>query len=242
MAKKKKKKRGGPTALWLVTFSDLMTLLLTFFVLLLSMSSMDQSFLTRVTVYTADMGLLTIRGSGRVTAMVKEVVDILEKPWEALEKQNRIKDLLFPDDELPPEIDRQTLDENLQILAKPEGVALVLTDDLIFPTGRHTLSRAAKQILAKFVPILEYLTAPINVAGYTDDTPGRTVGNLELSGLRAMAVLQYFVSMGIGNDRFSVSAYGPNFPAAPNTTEEGRRKNRRVEILLRTVKPVGGYM
>jgi len=101
MAKKKKKEKCAPLALWLVTFSDLMTLLLTFFVLLLTMASMDNAILTTVTLTTADLGLLEKRGSGRVNVKERMVIQLMNKPWEVLNKKNRIKDLLYPDDILP---------------------------------------------------------------------------------------------------------------------------------------------
>ncbi len=100
-------------------FSDLVTLLLTFFVLLLTMSSMDNAILTRVTLHTADLGLLDKRGSGRVTAKERLVVDLMAKPWQVLDKKQRIKDLLFPDDVLPEELDKSELDKNLEILPNP---------------------------------------------------------------------------------------------------------------------------
>jgi chemotaxis protein MotB len=242
MGRDKVKKPPDPGGGWLVTFSDLVTLLLTFFVLLLSMASMDQSFITRVTIMPAELGFLDKRGSGRVTAKVKLVSEFLERPWEVLEKQNRIKDLLFPDDVLPPDMDRATLDENLKVLAKPEGVALVLTDKLMFPLGKSELDERAKILLYQLVPVLDYLgSADVNIAGYTDNVGGMSSSNFQLSGERAMAVLTYFVEQGIMNDRLTVSACGPTFPLYSNTTPEGRAQNRRVEILIKTTPPMGGY-
>ncbi len=242
MAKKRQKKFPDPGGAWLVTFSDLVTLLLTFFVLLLSMASMDQSFMTRVTITPAELGFLAKRGAGKVTAKVTLVSELLERPWEVMDKQNRIKDLLFPDDVLPPDMDRSTLDENLKVLAKPEGVALVLTDKLLFPLGKYELDDNAKVLLYQFIPVLEYLgAADINISGYTDDVGGMNPSNFELSGQRAMAVLTYFVEQGISNQRLTVSGYGPTYPMFSNTTPEGRGQNRRVEILIKTTPHLGGY-
>jgi chemotaxis protein MotB len=238
---REKKKGGKPKSLWLVTFSDLMTLLLTFFVLLLSMSSMDQSFITQVTVHTAELGFLTHRGAGRVSVKVKMVSQILERPWEVMEKRNRLKDLLFPDEELPHDVNRQTLEKNLKILERPEGVALVLTDKLLFPLGESELDDSAKQLLAQLVPVIKYLTAPVNIAGFTDNVGGASKQNFRLSENRALAVLGFFSEHGVARPRMSVSAYGPFLPLAPNDTPQGRAKNRRVEILLRTAPMMGGY-
>ena len=135
---KKKRETCPPLALWLVTFSDLMTLLLTFFVLLLTMASMDNAILTTVTLTTADLGLLDKRGSGRVNAKDRLVVDLMEKPWEVLDKKDRIKDLLFPDDILPEELDKSTVDDNLDVLARQDGCCPCLHE-------RYPLSRGRKR-------------------------------------------------------------------------------------------------
>ncbi|WP_462326378.1 OmpA/MotB family protein [Desulfobaculum sp.] len=242
MARTKTKQSGGLTGdEWLITFGDLVTLLLTFFVLLLSMSSMDRSILTRITLFTDDIGFLTYRSAGQIPQRIKFIIDAIEKPWEVLDKQQRIKDLLFPEDVLPPEINKSTLDENLQILQRPEGVALVLTDKVLFPLGGSELSQPAKVVLASVAEVLAYMTAPINISGYTDNVGGNAAGNYRLSGERALSVLDFFLSRGIPDQRFSVSGYGPNWPIAPNTTREGQGQNRRVEILLKTTPWLGAY-
>jgi len=238
---RKKKESCKPLELWLVTFSDLVTLLLTFFVLLLTMSSMDNAVLTKVTLHTADLGVLDKRGSGRATAKERLLSDLMEKPWEVLDKKQRVKDLLFPDDILPEEISKSELDRNLTILAKPDGVALVFTDQLLFAPDSSSLSAKGEFVLAQLVPMMTHTPAPINVAGYADRSDAAPDA-YALSGDRALAVLTYLVKGGVPDRRFSLSAYGADVPV---TDERGRPAdspmNRRVEILLKTARPVGGY-
>ncbi|WP_029896644.1 OmpA/MotB family protein [Desulfohalovibrio reitneri] len=243
MARKKKDAKGssGPKQTWLVTFGDLVTLLLTFFVLLLSMSSMDRSILTRVSVFTRDLGFLTYRGAGKVSPEVELVVELMERPQDLLMQRDRIKDLLFPDEVLPEKIDRATLEENLEILKRPEGVALVLSDKLLFESGSAELTQGAREILAQVLPVLDMLAAPVNVAGYSDAVGGASESNYILAGRRARSVMTYFLSRGMPPELFSVSAYGPHLPLASNETPEGRARNRRVEILVRTQPLLGGY-
>jgi chemotaxis protein MotB len=241
MGKKKKEAPCPPIALWLVTFSDLMTLLLTFFVLLLTMASMDNSILTKVTVTTADLGLLGKRGSGRVNVKEHLIVELMEKPWEVLDKQNRIKDLLFPDDTLPPDISKSDLKDNLDVLAKQDGVALVFTNRILFAPGGAELSDKGKYLIGRLVPMMTETDAPINVAGYTDASDA-TRTPLELSGDRALTVLAFLVGKGLPNSRFSLSAYGNAFPAVNDLGKPVESpKNRRVEILLKTARPIGSY-
>ncbi|WP_319469250.1 flagellar motor protein MotB [uncultured Pseudodesulfovibrio sp.] len=238
---KKKKVTCPPLALWLVTFSDLVTLLLTFFVLLLTMSSMDNAILTRVTLHTADLGLLDKRGSGRVTAKERLVVDLMAKPWQVLDKKQRIKDLLFPDDVLPEELDKSELDKNLEILAKPDGVALVFTDKLLFEPGQSALSPRGEFVLDRIIPMMTHTGAPVNIAGYTSGVEG-AIDPFVLSGDRALAVLSFLVKAGMPDSRFSLSAYGGAFPVRDDYGRPAdSAMNRRVEILLKTARPIGGY-
>ncbi|WP_028574029.1 OmpA/MotB family protein [Desulfonatronovibrio hydrogenovorans] len=238
---RKKKQRKPIEALWMVTFADMVTILLTFFILLLSMASLDREIIREViTVFQEDIAFISPRSAGRVPDRFLIFEDLLEKPWEILEKENRIKDLLFPDDVLPPEISKSTLQENLRVLARPEGIALMLTDELLFPFGQTTLNPAARQVLAQIVPLVMAWPSAVNIAGYTDDIPGIHKDNYEFAAERATAVMEYLIINGVPDERLSISAYGPHFPVASNETEQGRSQNRRVEILLKT--KAGAYI
>ena len=237
MSRRKESREGSSSGGlgWMVTFADLMTLLLTFFVLLLSMSSMDKSVLRDAVVHFAgEMDLAPKRGAGRIPARFELVKKILEDPERALRESKHIKDLLFPDEVLPPDMMRSTLEKNLEILARPEGVALVLSDSLLFGTGQSGLDENGRRLLSEFAEFLAGTTMPVNVAGYTDNIPGGRKDNYALSGERAMSVLEYFLEKEFDPHRFSVSAYGETFPLADNASPEGRARNRRVEILLKT--------
>ena len=237
MARSKKKKAGLPKALWLVTFSDLVTLLLTFFVLLLSMSSMDTSVIKEISsVFSDKIAFMSRKSSGKIENRFEVVKEMIDKPWEVLEKKDRIKDLLFPDMVLPPDINRSTLQENLDILVRPEGVALVLSDNLLFPTGKTELPEQGQELLKQIASLIRIWPAPVNISGYTDNVPSFGRGNIKISAQRAMAVLDYFLNnKQMQGQRFSVSAYGPNFPIADNDTPQGRARNRRVEVLFKNM-------
>jgi chemotaxis protein MotB len=238
---RKNKSSGVPPPTWFLTYSDMVTLLLTFFVLLLSMSSMDKSYLTRVTIFTSDASIMTERSAGRIPTTMKMVVELLENPREALRKQQRIKDLLFPDDVVPSQVDRAMLEENLQILARDEGVALVLSDKLLFATGEVKLKDSALPILERIAYVLAFMTAPVNVAGHSDMVGGRSDGNYAISANRAMGVLQFLQEYGLDNRRLSVSAFGPDQPLLKGEGPAVWDKNRRIEILVKTTPNYGGY-
>ena len=236
MARKKDKKAaGGGGSGWLVTFSDLMTLLLTFFVLLLSMSSMDKTVVTEVvSFFRENVSPLDESGASRIETRYEILRKLLEHPFDIINKRDRIKDLLFPNEILPPEISKGELDKNLMVLKRPEGVALVLTDQILFPSGQTTLTKVGERLIQEVGAFLMTTTASVNIAGYTDSVPGRRIDNFEIAARRAMSVLRSLQAMGMRPERFSVSGYGPHFPIADNATPEGRAKNRRIEILVKT--------
>jgi chemotaxis protein MotB len=236
MARKKTKSdSGAPKDGWLITFSDLMTLLLTFFVLLLSMSSMDSTVIMEVaSFFKKNVSQLTEPGASKIETRYEILLKLLQDPVQAVDKPDRIRDLLFPDEVLPPEISRSTLEKNLLVLKRPEGVALVLTDEILFPLGQTTLTPVGEKLLREIGRFLLAIPASVNLAGYTDTIPGRRIDNYEIAARRAMSVLRSLRGMGMPAKRFSVSGYGPHFPIADNATPEGRARNRRIEILVKT--------
>ncbi|HDQ41451.1 MAG TPA: flagellar motor protein MotB [Desulfonatronum sp.] len=220
---------------WLVTFSDLITLLLTFFVLLLSMSSMDRKVVSEsMTLLGGDLGFASRKSAGRLPSKYEFVVELLQRPWEFRNHEERIRDLLFPDDLLPKEVSRSTLEETVKFLERPEGLAILLTEELLFPLGGHALEEPAKSILARLVPLILAAPNDVNVSGHADSLPGTTMDNDTLSALRGMAVLEWLLKLGVPDAKLSVSGYGQRMPVADNATPEGRALNRRVEILFKT--------
>lgn len=235
---KKKDAPCPPLALWLVTFSDLVTLLLTFFVLLLTMASMDQSFLTRVTVMDKDMGHMDAKGGGHVSIAMMEVIEYMDNPWEIIEKKNRIKDLLYPDEKLPDDISKSSLQDNLKVLAKQDGIALVFTDALLFPLGGAELDDSARAILDQVYPLMDYMQEPIMISGHASvDDPNP----YDVSADRALAVLKFFVDKGMPNERFTISSAGADKPIVAGESAGAARQNRRVEILIRTNRALDSY-
>ena len=240
--REKRQKSAGPAPLWLITFSDLMTLLLAFFVLLLSMSSMDTTTITRISSHSGHLSPLNLSGPGRLPERIQIVVKLIKDPRNVLEKKNRIKDLLFPLDQLPPEMSKGDLEKNIAILEHPEGVVIVLTEGLLFAKGSAKLDDKGKKLVAVLTPVMQAVNADINISGHTDATPEKDTNNYDLSLMRALVVLEQLLQAQIPPDRFSVSGYGPDKPMYPNTTAEGQAKNRRVEILVKTTPRVGSYL
>jgi chemotaxis protein MotB len=240
MARRSKPKKGQSAA-WLITFSDLMTLLLTFFVLLLSMSSMDTTMFTRISAHLRSLSAIPVSGPGRVPERLEIVTRLLKDPQNILEKRNRLKDLLFPLDLLPKELSPGELEKNLSILEHPEGVVIVLTQGLLFSPGSSSLNEKGKKLLDALTPVIFRVNADVNISGHSAALAENGADGYNLSFLRAAVVLEHFLHAKLSPDRFSVSGYGPDKPMYDGGAEE-QEKNRRVEILVKTAPRVGSYM
>ena len=241
MARRKKKQEEGGAA-WLVTFSDLMTLLLTFFVLLLSMASMDTTVITRISASMRSLSHVPLSGPGKIPDRIELIVKIIKDPSNILEKKKRLKDLLFPHEALPPDLSAGELEKNLDILQHPEGLVIVLTEGLLFAPGNAGLDGKGKKLLDVLTPVIHAVNADANISGHTDSGSDANADLYKLSFLRGATVLEHFLQNQLKPDRFSVSGYGPDKPMYPNDSEEHRRQNRRVEILLKTTPRVGSYI
>jgi outer membrane protein OmpA-like peptidoglycan-associated protein len=109
---------------------------------------------------------------------------------------------------------------------------VVTLGDVLFASGQTTLVEGGRSSLAEVVDLLQ--TEPdkkIRVEGHTDSL-GDAEANLQLSEQRAQAVLEALVSMGVSSERISALGMGEDFPIASNEDEEGRARNRRVDVIL----------
>ena len=106
----------------------------------------------------------------------------------------------------------------------------IVLEGVTFASGSTQLMPYAYSILAKWIKIMkENPEVTFEIRGFTDNTGGYN-GNLRVSQKRAESVMQYFLSQGIEHSRLQAKGYGPQFPIAPNTTRDGRAKNRRIEL------------
>ena len=119
------------------------------------------------------------------------------------------------------------------------GDQVTVGSDLLFSSGRATLTSAGQQVLSGIVTALKgrYAALPIRVYGYTDSDPIKRTrklwkDNLDLSANRAMAVTRYLISRGIKADRIETVAMGDTHFVSANSTRAGKSKNRRVEIFV----------
>lgn len=224
------------TGSWILTMSDLMTLLLVFFILLYSMSEID------LKKYEALADSLR-EAHHKIIPKKKEGEIIEEKKLEEIQAQNitSINDILNNKlAEILKAINRFIYQNNLQtkIIAfiDDRGVVIKISDDILFNQGQADLSARSRLLLNYIIELLRTFPYPIRVEGHTDNAPIHTEkfpSNWELSTFRATNVIRYFIQRGIAPSLFSAEGFGEYRPIANNTTDSGRGKNRRVEIVYK---------
>ena len=207
---------------WILTYSDMMTLLLTFFVLLYSYSRVDVKKFQQIIA------------SFRKALSIETVVSFDESkaPPGISEEEifNRIRGLIEEKEGLKGEVS-VSLEEH-------RGIVVRFGERILFDLGKSELKSEALPIIAKIGKVLrEVPDAEIRVEGHTDDIPIDTIlypSNWELSAARAAAVVRYFIkSCDLRPEQFEVVGYGEFKPAYPNTSEYHKRLNRRVEIVIK---------
>ncbi|MDL2207629.1 OmpA family protein [Desulfovibrio sp. OttesenSCG-928-M16] len=235
MARRKKSGGGGGgDPAWLITFSDLMTLLLTFFVLLLSMAVIDER------------AKLVVLGS------VSRAFGSHEKIFNPLTDQSANRPVEpgpmdAPSEDLTPLRDMLIEDTNHDLNFQQNKFVQIfsINDEVLFLPGSTSLSPGGIALLDRILPYLQRIDYPLLVAGHTasrrdeEAAAYRLPGEIEgvdstwsLSFNRALSVYQHLGMRGIDPGRLSLEAFGQYHPRYSNNNPEGRRKNRRVDLVL----------
>ena len=230
--------------LWLLTYADLVTLLMTFFVLILSMSSLDSWIISKISLggvkelaakqeESAGDDSLTDRYGKKTGERVSAALALMHNKGSVAKNEAQMRELLFPAEELPSILLQADGKDSLRIFESGEGIAIVMSGGLLFKEGAYALSADVEKLLNALHPVIQASNMNVNVSGHTTPQPeSGGIDNMQLSTLRAVAVLEYLIKNDISPFRFSVSAYGGDRPRFDNATNTGRKNNRRVEILL----------
>ncbi len=212
---------------WLATFGDLMSLLLTFFVLLLSFSSTNvQDFQHATGALQGGLGVLS--GQPQLSLPIREELPKSEGNLQQAEV------IAKATQELEAAIEEAGLQGDVKLDEATTGIIIRISDKLFFDSALADLKAEAEPLLGKLGAVLKSLPNQINVQGHTDNRTINTeafASNWELSGMRALQVARYFVQKtGISPDRVSITGFSEYRPLVSNSTPDGMAKNRRVEI------------
>ncbi|MEA3523177.1 MAG: flagellar motor protein MotB [Campylobacterota bacterium] len=219
---------------WLAAFGDLMSLLLCFFVLLLSMSSMDAKKVSEAIGSLA--GAMSVLEGGTKTEISKQRIQEstpIESQDETSEQVNRVKQAVSDANEMM----KKGQGPAVSIEESQDGFVIELPASLLFKEGSAKIENEdAILFLKRMALIVDTLpnTVDVSVQGHSDNgAPGVNSlykDNWELSTARALAVLYELLLDGVDPKRIHAAGYGQYRPVATNTTKDGRMKNRRVEL------------
>jgi chemotaxis protein MotB len=228
---------------WLLPYSDLMTLLLAVFIVLFAVSNVDQVKAKALAAAFAKVGMVADRGGygndngGKLVGSdgEEEPLDIEPEPLSAEEMQEQ----LLTELQKLVENKLDNLDVEGSAFIDDRGLVVRLNAGVMFESGKDNLSPESIETLRQVGEILKSEKVKdhyIRIDGHTDSVPINTPqfrDNWLLSSSRAARVLSLFVDeLGFPDDRLSVNGYADSRPLDTNETEEGRAKNRRVEIIL----------
>jgi chemotaxis protein MotB len=211
----------GPT--WIVTYSDMATLLLTFFILYYSIASQNLGKFKDAILEESDknLGLIELIESTKITTALQN--------FSGFKSDNILNDInQFATD-----------DNNLGIVENNSKIIIRIPGKTLFQPASAVLEKEGWPILAETAAIFKkYPNYKIHIQGHTDDDPVTTEKfptNWELSATRATSVLRFFVDKGLAPIRLTATGYADTFPLHPNNTAEGRALNRRVEFVLEKI-------
>lgn len=255
----------GPDERWLITYADMLTLLLALFIVLYSISSLNTSKFEEMKTSLRDAfsGKVISGGEGIIETGVSATRDTptsivpnitppsvqIANPRDrdsAAALAARIEDNEFR--RIKAQIDAYARTHGLRdqveaVVARRGLIVRLLTDQVLFDSGFADLKSEGMPLLAHVGNLLVIdRVHPILVEGHTDDVPistARYATNWELSTARATEVVRYLIDRGVPMRRFGASGYAELHPLSSNGTDRGRARNRRVEVVLQRLHLTG---
>jgi chemotaxis protein MotB len=251
---------------WLLTYADMITLLMALFMVLFSISSVNiskykslQKSLQEAFSGHVLPGGQQIKENGASQAdhsnmrndpqppipAIKPVISAIQKQQSQQAAQAQEKNF----QQLKKQIDQYAhshgLSRQIETTVARRGLVIrLLTDRVLFDSGQAALKSQSHPILGRISGLLRSSSgaAPIQVEGYTDNVPIRNSlfpTNWELSTARATSVVRFLIGAGVTKQRLSAAGYADLHPVAPNRSDSGRSRNRRVEIVLQRTNNSG---
>jgi chemotaxis protein MotB len=241
---------GIQSGAWLITFSDMVTLLLTFFVLIIAITTIDpRSLAENEGEEIEENRLVEIYGNGALGFSDPYILDPVVKLFESMDQlpegavlnQEEIKNAIFQLDPKDPALRpepalEQAVRDSVSVFKDERGMVLRWDGSVLFPEGGTLLAEGSLALLARVAEFLARTDLPVSVEGFTNplsDLEGGTgPPSFELSAERSKVVMGFLTGLGLGESRFRLGAYGGTRPLSldPRTASA----NARIEIVVYT--------
>jgi len=212
---------------WLITYLDMLTLLLVMLVIMLALAGkgegqQSEPAMVEATQQTAGDQLVALQPSA------SPIPSIVPLPAPAADTQQDDTSEAKPD---------LALGDDIEVIVNDGSISFRISSEILFGSGRAELEDAGLDVIDRLVPTLAAGGHRIIVEGHTDNLPIQTErfpSNWELSASRASSVVRYLQLAGIESTRLSATGYADTRPLADNDDEQGRASNRRVELIMQT--------
>ena len=235
MRRRKKQEEEENLERWLVSYADFITLLFAFFVVMYSISSVNEGKYRVL----SDTLVQAFKNPPRSIQPIKAGDEVAVGEPSALSKKKGSPSASGALDTMAREFEfalKNLIDQNLINVDRSKSwVEIEINNSILYPSGSAQLSESAVPVLDKLAEILNRYPNPLQVEGFTDNVPiknERFPSNWELSAARAASVVRLFQRDGVEPGRMAAIGYGEYRPVAPNATPEGRTRNRRVAIVV----------
>jgi chemotaxis protein MotB len=232
---------------WVVTFADMMTLILVFFILLYTLADFEdeayKELIESVQVIDGNGNQISVidfaTRKGRNPEPLKVIEDMLGMNPGNVPVEN-MKPALVAD--LESMISSTDLADGVDLAFDGDKINLQIDGRYLFESGQVELKDRARFIFANLAQMFrEYADYSIAIRGHTDDRNIQTTrfpSNWELSAVRATTVLRFFIQQGIDPERMTATGYADYLPLVENNSLENRARNRRVEFVLEKEKDI----
>lgn len=232
---------------WLVSYADFITLLFAFFVVMFASSQADKG--RAKAVQDSVRGALE---SGGFTAAVREILGgtvddkgkgnaMMRGPGgsqtnDRASPDPNVAELLPSLNYLSKELHEEIRGGQVQLSLQPRGLTVSLRQATFFPSGEDSIDPATYTSIDKIAAIVRELPNPVRLEGHTDSVPirgGRFRSNWELSAARGIAMLELLATRcAVPREKMAIAGYAETAPVGSNESEEGRARNRRVDIVI----------
>ena len=243
MSKRRHKKHEGGhenAERWLLTYADLITLLMVFFVVLYSMSQADSEKFRRISASLEKAFNVDVM-EGSANTAIMDGAPAPASPVDDLISDAEVPQVQRLKAKIELAMDEAGQQPEVSVGTDKDGVVVRLSGSYLFDSGRAELKPNSLAVLEAIAAEIKPLPNQIRIDGHTDSTPidsPRYPTNWELSTARATAVTRYFSEVsGVSATRMMAAGYGEFRPLVPNDSREHRAQNRRVEIHLLSTAP-----
>ncbi len=232
----------GGIAPWVITFADMVTLLMVFFILLFAMGTIEEQKWKQV-----KESLRSALGSQEIPELgTREGLDIIQdfadkvqidkSTVHAVDEVGAMvaKEMNEITSEVEEFVYKNKLAGQVEVSQDERGAIITISDVVLFPAGKARMTFKGKETLKEVFDLLKQFNYDVKIEGHTDDTPIRTArfpSNWELSAGRAAEVARMLIDEGFPPEKLSVQGFAQYRPRVPNTSAKNRAINRRIEIV-----------